>query len=1109
LAEYFQRILPPAPLEWTGERLTTAIPGSQVEVEHLHRYFLARELCRGLDVLDVASGEGYGSALLAQTARSVVGLDISADAVAYAGRAYLAPNINFIAGDARAIPLRDASVDVVVSFETIEHFHEQEDFVREIRRVLRPDGVFIVSTPDRDTYSSSDSAPNAFHMRELNRAEFCELLQRTFDYVVMQGQRPFLGSALVSDSRGEISSPTLVFERHEPTQFEASIGLSRPVYLIAIASSAAIATAPNSLFVETSDVGEMFGGFQVRDELRRTVDELAKATDYARHVEDELQSRAEELHAAHSEHDATRAALADASSYARHLESELAATAKALMDAGAYARSIEQQVTLLSVQNQQAVATLNALLSSTTWKILQPVRTLVDKYGKVRRLLSVGSKHSDQSNEIVTSGTWQQSISTALAGSETHPVAKQADEKASVLLNAKSDLQEFLASDRKISFPGTEAPEISILLVLWNQAHWTLQCLRALHNEVIALNHPAVEVIVVDNASSDQTSALLRRVSGVRAIRNAENVGFVRAANQAAHSALGRHLLFLNNDAFVRPGALANALAALSSAADVGAVGGRLILPSGLVQEAGSIVWSDGSTLGYGRGARAEAGEVMFRRDVDYCSGALLMTPRTLWEKLGGFDEAYSPAYYEDADYCMRVRECGLRVLYEPSVVADHYEHGSETERGDAVNLMLINRQRFRTRFAEALQKNYLTASPANILFGRDHPGVTRRRLLVIDNEVPFEALGSGYPRMRHLLKEATKAGWSVSFFPLLRPTVDWPATWSELPREIEILSNRGASGLTEFLQERRGYYDAVLISRPDNMMTLRAILRKQPDLLGQAPLIYDAEALFAQRTVLQRAFEGRPCTPSEIDALINNEVSLVSDADAIICVTEAEAKEFRTRREVPVHVLSHPANPSMNAPGFAGREGFLFVGRLLEPDAPNWRGLAWFIREVWPLIRARLPKGTLKVAGHLHPSFNSLAAPGVHFIGPITELAHVYNMARVFVAPIIFAAGIPIKIVEAAASGLPVVGTHLMSRQLNWTPGVELMAEDEPSVMASGAVSLHENEAVWSAMRAAAWDRIREEFNTEDFALRLGAVLDSISHNQPATYSEPAARSR
>src|SRR5262249_18498041 len=162
------------------------------------------------------------SALLAQTARSVVGVDISGDAVAYAGRAYPAPNLSFIAGDARAIPLREASVDVVVSFETIEHFREHEDFLREIRRVLRPDGLLIVSTPDRDIYSSPGSAPNPFHMRELNRAEFRELLHQTFDYVVMQGQRPFLGSALVSDAREELSSSTLVFERHEQTEFEVS-----------------------------------------------------------------------------------------------------------------------------------------------------------------------------------------------------------------------------------------------------------------------------------------------------------------------------------------------------------------------------------------------------------------------------------------------------------------------------------------------------------------------------------------------------------------------------------------------------------------------------------------------------------------------------------------------------------------------------------------------------------------------------------------------------------------------------------------------------------------------------------------------------------------------
>src|SRR5215831_16335592 len=128
MGEIFERVLPQQALEWTGERLTTATAG-QVEIEHLHRYFLARHLCRGLDVLDVASGEGYGSALLAQTARSVVGIDVDRASVAHARTAYVASNLRFIEGDARSLPMPDASVDVVVSFETIEHFYEHDVFL--------------------------------------------------------------------------------------------------------------------------------------------------------------------------------------------------------------------------------------------------------------------------------------------------------------------------------------------------------------------------------------------------------------------------------------------------------------------------------------------------------------------------------------------------------------------------------------------------------------------------------------------------------------------------------------------------------------------------------------------------------------------------------------------------------------------------------------------------------------------------------------------------------------------------------------------------------------------------------------------------------------------
>ena len=171
MGELFGRPRPDKPLEWTGERLTTAATG-QVEVEHLHRYLLARHLTRGLDVLDIASGEGYGSAFLAQTSRSVVGVETDPVSVGHARSSYVFENLRFVEGSAQSIPLDDHSVDCVVSFETLEHFYDQEQFLAEIRRVLRPGGKLIVSSPDRDIYSQQGRPSNPYHVRELTQIEF-------------------------------------------------------------------------------------------------------------------------------------------------------------------------------------------------------------------------------------------------------------------------------------------------------------------------------------------------------------------------------------------------------------------------------------------------------------------------------------------------------------------------------------------------------------------------------------------------------------------------------------------------------------------------------------------------------------------------------------------------------------------------------------------------------------------------------------------------------------------------------------------------------------------------------------------------------------------------
>ena len=224
-----------------------------------------------------------------------------------------------------------------------------------------------------------------------------------------------------------------------------------------------------------------------------------------------------------------------------------------------------------------------------------------------------------------------------------------------------------------------------------------------------------------------------------------------------------------------------------------------------------------------------------------------------------------------------------------------------------------------------------------------------------------------------------------------------------------------------------------------------------------------------------------------------------------VTCVTEAECAMFRHHLApgLPLYRLAHAAGEAAAAPGFAPRRGFLFIGRLLEREAPNWRGLSWFLRECWPLVRQALPDAELTVVGQLHADHAALAKLGVRLLGPVEDLQPLYDAARVFLAPVQFAAGVPIKIVEATAAGLPTACTTLMARQLGWPEGEALAAADEPATLAAKAVALHEDAAAWQAMLGQAREWLRRDFNPQTFQDNLAAALEG----RPAP-AETAAQS-
>ncbi len=222
----------PPVLPFTGERFTPECV-REIWYEHWHRYAFARALCAGKRVLDAACGEGYGSAMLAQVAGHVTGVDLDAQTIAHAKARYgHIGNLSFRKGSVTALDLPDASVDVIVSFETIEHLAEQETMLAEFRRVLAPHGLLVISSPDRETYNAGGES-NPFHVRELSREEFEALLRTHFPAVTLYGQKLAFHSTLwrLPDGAGQAQALVLAADGSLATAHEA------PVYYVAVCAA--------------------------------------------------------------------------------------------------------------------------------------------------------------------------------------------------------------------------------------------------------------------------------------------------------------------------------------------------------------------------------------------------------------------------------------------------------------------------------------------------------------------------------------------------------------------------------------------------------------------------------------------------------------------------------------------------------------------------------------------------------------------------------------------------------------------------------------------------------------------------------------------------------
>ncbi len=386
---------------------------------------------------------------------------------------------------------------------------------------------------------------------------------------------------------------------------------------------------------------------------------------------------------------------------------------------------------------------------------------------------------------------------------------------------------------RELLIPLADNPLVSVIVPTYGQIEFTLRCLASIAENIP--NAP-IELIVVDDAwpaderedapapdfrqhrrgpLPDAYRRPLELVRGIRLIRNETNLGYLRSCNKAAAAARGRYLYLLNNDTQVLSGWLDPMLRLLTERSDVGAVGARLLNPDGSLQEAGGIIWRDASGWNFGRQDDASKPVYNYVRDVDYCSAAALMVKRSVFLGMSGFDERYAPAYFEDADLSFRLRQMGLKTLYQPAARVVHFE-GISHGRDEAVGIksyQVTNRRRFVETWASVLAEQHFPTGE-NVFRARDR-AMHRQVVLVIDHYVPQPDRDAGSRIIMSYLHILLGAGVVVKFWP---HNLAYSPGYSEMLQEmgIEVFHGPSQNTFDDWIKQFGGELDCILVSRPD-----------------------------------------------------------------------------------------------------------------------------------------------------------------------------------------------------------------------------------------------------------------------------------------------------
>jgi GT2 family glycosyltransferase len=628
-----------------------------------------------------------------------------------------------------------------------------------------------------------------------------------------------------------------------------------------------------------------------------------------------------------------------------------------------------------------------------------------------------------------------------------------------------------------------ETPDVSIVIPVLGHLGHTLSCFDSL------LSHESrhsAEIIVIDDGSLERSGEVLRNLPAARFHTQPIRGDFINSCNMGGKLARGRYILMLGNDTCVVPGWLDALLDTYALFPRAGLVGSKIFHPDGSLQEAGGIIWRDGSSWKYGHGDDPNRPQYAHARQVDYVSACSMALPVNLWHELGGFDPLFAPAGCADVDLCLRTAANKREVWLQTQSRVVHYEgERAYTNRTNGFqNHRSANSRKLFFRWHETLERHRPTGEAS--YFERDRQ--KQRCILVIDATTPTPKQDAGSVQTLLGLKTCQELGYKTHFI----AAHNWlfqPEYTSELMmRGIECAYAPFDLDISSYMRLYGRLFDVVLVYR---MNVLGPIVEDIRHHAPQAALLFHLADLHYLRLLRQAEIEENPEMLQEAESVKERELALVRVVDCTITHSTVEAEILNSEvPDAPVVVWPLMLECFGTRVSFAERKDVCFLGGY--GHAPNIDAVKYFVKEILPLIRAVDASIRFVIAG-ANPTQEilDLKSDNVDVLGMVDNLRDLFDRMRVFVCPLRVGAGAKGKVLSALSYGIPIVSSSIGVEGTGLEKDIHALVADTAKDFAESTLRLYNDEAAWDNLSIEGQTFVRERASTGSGRTILNRTID------------------